>query len=234
MTAFLYSYLICKHLLTDTGFLQQPAAPWGLCQEESDVHSRSFFPLNTGIYLDLFFMFPQHTPLPSPGYQGSAPHPRDTEGWVILWWLWLLMALGQMVLHNPSSPQGGESHSHPRRQGSQCHPDQDQAGPTCPRPCVPRALGGQGLYQWKIASFSFSFLLQGWKGKGKAVSVWHFHKDRQLILQSSYLYLCFLRTVYQMKEICHAFSSEHLLQLVLQWLQPSETLVHHCNCEQMF
>lgn len=53
VSAFLCSYLDCKSLLIHTGFLQQLSAPWLLCQEESDVHSRSFFPLNTGVFLDL-------------------------------------------------------------------------------------------------------------------------------------------------------------------------------------
>lgn len=166
MPAFLCSYLDCKCLLINNGCLQQPSASWGLSQEESDVHGRNFFLFNTGLCLDLFFicfLSTPHCPLQAaraawPAFTGCPPPQGHTGlGIVTLWRPWLLMPLEQMVSHHPSSPQGGESHSHPGSQGGQHHPDQDQAGPTGPRPCAPLSSVGSGALSMKDR-FIFLFI----------------------------------------------------------------------------
>lgn len=83
--AFLCSYLDCKLLLT-LAFCNNHSASRDLCQEESNVHGRNFCPLNSEVYLDLFFicfLSTPHCPLQAaktiwPALAGY-PYPMDTH-----------------------------------------------------------------------------------------------------------------------------------------------------------
>lgn len=172
MHTFLCSYLGCKHLLT-LAFCNNHSASWDLCQEESNVRGRNFSPLNSGGYLDLFFICFLSTPhcllqaarAVWPALVG-CPCPMDTR----------VLGLSLYDDHGFSWLQGRWYHTtwaHPR-EVRVTHTQAVRVSsatwtrtrpPHRPQSCGPRALWGQGLYWWKTGSFSFSFLLRGYKGQ---------------------------------------------------------------------
>lgn len=211
MLAFLCSYLDCKRLLIDTGFLQQPSASWGLCQEESDVHGRNFFPLNTGVCLDVFFMFPQHTPLPSPGSQSSVAGTRWLPPAPGICHSAMTVAAHAFRADGITQPQltAGRWESLTLRQSG--WPVPPGPGPGWPQTlCLHSTMGSGALSMkdWLIFLVIPSSRLKGQREDCQCMAVPQIKTINSLVFP---MYLCFLRTEYQMKEIRHAFFTEQLL-----------------------